>query len=157
MLALFLIVFSHLKQFPFCLMSYHFRPILTHFCSLWYDGVVLHKSVSYHWRRWNGFARPTEVGTTGKTQAKTGTTMGTIIKRTRKDGSKAFTAQIVIKKDGKIVHREAETFDRKQAANAWIVKREAELKAPRRSRKEGRPYPLGCDRSLHGNQKNSFR
>lgn len=56
--------------------------------------------------------------------------MGTIIGRTRKDGSKAFTAQIVIKKDGKIVHREAETFDRKQAANAWIVKREAELKRP---------------------------
>jgi hypothetical protein len=56
--------------------------------------------------------------------------MGTIIGRTRKDGSKAFTAQIVIKKHGKIVHREAETFDRKQAANAWIVKREAELKAP---------------------------
>ena len=49
---------------------------------------------------------------------------------TRKDGSKAFTAQIVIKKDGEIVHREAETFDRKQAANAWIVKREAELKSP---------------------------
>jgi integrase len=56
--------------------------------------------------------------------------MGTIIERTRKDGSKAFTAQIVIKKDGKTAHREAETFDRKQAANAWIVKREAELKAP---------------------------
>ena len=56
--------------------------------------------------------------------------MGTIIGRTRKDGSKAFTAQIVIKKGGAIVHREAETFDRKQAANAWIVKREAELKRP---------------------------
>jgi Phage integrase family len=56
--------------------------------------------------------------------------MGTIIERSRKDGSKAFTAQIVIKKDGVIVHREADTFDRKQAANAWIVKREAELKSP---------------------------
>jgi hypothetical protein len=44
--------------------------------------------------------------------------MGTIIGRTRKDGSKAFTAQIVIKKGGVIVHREAQTFDRKQAANA---------------------------------------
>jgi len=59
-----------------------------------------------------------------------GAKMGTIIGRTRKDGSKAFTAQIVIKKGGVIVHREAETFDRKQAANAWIVKREAELKRP---------------------------
>jgi integrase len=56
--------------------------------------------------------------------------MGTIIGRTRKDGSKAFLAQIVIKKGGVIVHRESETFDRKPAANAWIVKREAELKRP---------------------------
>src|SRR4029077_12804633 len=56
--------------------------------------------------------------------------MGTIIGRSRKDGSKAFTAQIVIKKDGVIIHREAQTFDRKPAANAWIVKREAELKRP---------------------------
>lgn len=47
-----------------------------------------------------------------------------------KTGSEAFTAQIVIKKGGAIVHREAETFDREQAANAWIVKREAELKRP---------------------------
>src|SRR5262249_5244165 len=57
-------------------------------------------------------------------------TMGTIVGRTRKDGSKAFTAQIVIKKGGAIVHREARTFDRRPAANAWIVIREAELKQP---------------------------
>jgi hypothetical protein len=50
--------------------------------------------------------------------------MGTIVGRTRKDGSRAFTAQIVIKVGGKTVHREAQTFDRKPAANAWIVKRE---------------------------------
>src|SRR5262245_63768425 len=56
--------------------------------------------------------------------------MGSIIERSRKDGSKAFTAQILIKKGGAIVHREAQTFDRKQAANAWIVKRESELKRP---------------------------
>src|SRR5690242_20854239 len=56
--------------------------------------------------------------------------MGTIIGRTRKDGSKAFVAQIVIKNGGAIAHREAQTFERKQAANAWIVKREAELKSP---------------------------
>ena len=56
--------------------------------------------------------------------------MGTIIGRTRKDGSKAFTAQIVIKKAGAIVHRESQSFDRRQAANAWIVKREEELKKP---------------------------
>ncbi len=56
--------------------------------------------------------------------------MGTIVERTRKDGSKAIVAQIVIKQGGQIVHREAETFDRRQAANAWIVKREADLKKP---------------------------
>ncbi len=44
--------------------------------------------------------------------------MGTIIERARKGGSKAFSAQIVIKKDGVIVRREAQTFDRKPAANA---------------------------------------
>ena len=36
--------------------------------------------------------------------------MGTIIGRTRKDGSKAFIAQIVVKKAGAIVHREAKGF-----------------------------------------------
>jgi hypothetical protein len=46
-------------------------------------------------------------------------------------GSKAFVAQIVIKNAGATVHREAETFDRKQAANARIAKREAELKSPK--------------------------
>jgi integrase len=56
--------------------------------------------------------------------------MGTIIGRTRKDGSKSFVAQIVIKKAGAIIHREAQTFDRKPAANAWVVKREAELRSP---------------------------
>jgi hypothetical protein len=56
--------------------------------------------------------------------------MGTIIAKTRKDGSKAFTAQIVIKTGGKIVHREAQNFDRKPAANAWIVKRKPSSNAP---------------------------
>ena len=75
--------------------------------------------------------------------------MGTIIGRTCKDGSKAFTAQIVIKKGGAIVHREAETFDRKQAANAWIVKREAELKTSWRVGTEGRSNVVGGHRPLH--------
>ena len=75
--------------------------------------------------------------------------MGTIIGRTRKDGSKAFTAQIVIKKNGAVVHREAQTFDRKQAANAWTVKREAELKAPGGlERKEDPPLSAVIDRYI---------
>jgi hypothetical protein len=75
--------------------------------------------------------------------------MGTIIGRTRKDGSKAFVAQIVIEKAGAIVHRETETFDRKQAANAWIAKREAELKSPGGlDRKEDPPLASVIDRYI---------
>ncbi|MBK0020826.1 site-specific integrase [Ochrobactrum sp. S46] len=55
--------------------------------------------------------------------------MGTIIERPRANGSVAYLAQILLKSDGKVVHRESRTFDRKAAANAWIKKREAELKA----------------------------
>jgi integrase len=55
--------------------------------------------------------------------------MGTIVTRERQDGAKYYTAQIVIKQRGK-VHREARSFDRKQAANSWIVNREAELRKP---------------------------
>lgn len=64
--------------------------------------------------------------------------MGTIVARKRKDGSTGYTAQIVRKQKGVIVHREAKTFDRKQAAQAWIKKRETELAAPGGLRKEGR-------------------
>jgi integrase len=79
--------------------------------------------------------------------------MGTIIGRTRKDGSKAYTAQIVIKRGGVIVHREAETFDRKQAANAWIVKREDELKRPGGlERKENPPLSAVIDRYIAESQ-----
>ena len=56
--------------------------------------------------------------------------MGTIIERTRIDGSKSYTAQILLKRDGEIVHREAKTFDRKQAALSWMVRREDQLTAP---------------------------
>lgn len=54
--------------------------------------------------------------------------MGTIIERPRANGSIAYLAQILLKSDGKVVHRESRTFDRKAAASAWIKKREAELK-----------------------------
>ncbi len=55
--------------------------------------------------------------------------MGTIVERKRKDGSRSYTAQIVVKQKG-LVHREAQTFDRKQAAYAWLEIREKQLKAP---------------------------
>jgi integrase len=56
--------------------------------------------------------------------------MGTLIPRKRKDSSTGYTAPITPKRDGKITHREAKTFDRRQAANAWMVTREIELRKP---------------------------
>lgn len=57
-------------------------------------------------------------------------TVGTVISRKRKDGSTGYTAQVLKKQGGRIVWREAKTFDRKQAAAAWIAKRETELAEP---------------------------
>ena len=56
--------------------------------------------------------------------------MGTIITRRRRDGTTGYTAQIRVKVKGKLVHQEAETFDRAQAAKVWIAKRETELRQP---------------------------
>ncbi|NKL23470.1 tyrosine-type recombinase/integrase [Rhizobium leguminosarum] len=56
--------------------------------------------------------------------------MGTINARKRKDGKTGFTAQIVRKKGGKIVWREAKTFDKKREAESWIRFRESELDQP---------------------------
>jgi integrase len=56
--------------------------------------------------------------------------MGTITTRHRDDGSPAYRAQIRIKVKGKVVHQETQTFDRRQAASAWIARRETELREP---------------------------
>lgn len=56
--------------------------------------------------------------------------MGTITPRKRKDGSVGYTAQIRIKRAGRIVHNEAETFDRRDSARDWLRKREGELHKP---------------------------
>lgn len=56
--------------------------------------------------------------------------MGTITARKRKDGTTAHLAQVLIKRGGAILHREARTFDRRQAAAAWLERREKELAAP---------------------------
>ncbi len=56
--------------------------------------------------------------------------MGTISTRKRKDGSASYTAQILRKKGGAIVWREAKTFDKKREAEAWIRFREGELDKP---------------------------
>jgi integrase len=56
--------------------------------------------------------------------------MGTITTRHRDDGSPAYRAQIRLKVKGKVVHQETQTFDRRQAASAWIALRETELREP---------------------------
>ena len=56
--------------------------------------------------------------------------MGTVASRKRSDGSIGYQAQVLIKREGKIVHRENRTFDRRQAASAWLEKREKELAKP---------------------------
>jgi integrase len=66
--------------------------------------------------------------------------MATIIERKRGDGSKFYTAQIVIKRDGN-VHREAKSFDRKQAAGAWAERRENELRRPGALERVGKSDP----------------
>lgn len=53
--------------------------------------------------------------------------MGTITKRRRRDGSTGYTAQIRLKRDGRLVHSESETFDREALAREWLRRREAEL------------------------------
>lgn len=54
--------------------------------------------------------------------------MGTIVERKRKDGTTGYTAQILLKRDGVIAYRKAKTFDRRQAASAWLEKEEQALK-----------------------------
>jgi integrase len=56
--------------------------------------------------------------------------MPTIVARKRKDGTIGYTARVRMKRDGKVVYQETETFDRKPLALAWASKREAELSEP---------------------------
>ncbi|MCY0111570.1 site-specific integrase [Pseudomonas monsensis] len=56
--------------------------------------------------------------------------MATIRARKRTDGSVSYTAQIRLFRDGAQVYQESQTFARKQAAQAWVRRREAELDQP---------------------------
>jgi integrase len=56
--------------------------------------------------------------------------MATIVARPRKDGTIGYTAQIKIKRGGKIIFSQAQTFDREAAAHTWAKKKEAGLAKP---------------------------
>lgn len=71
-------------------------------------------------------------------------TMGTITARRRKDGSTGYTAQIRLKRDGSLVHTEAETFSTKALAKEWMTRREADLDTQRaRGEPMGKRMTLG--------------
>ncbi|KAF1050327.1 MAG: hypothetical protein GAK41_01644 [Burkholderia gladioli] len=55
--------------------------------------------------------------------------MGTITQRTTKGGI-VYTAQIRIKRGGKVIHSESRTFERKAHAQKWMTAREADLQKP---------------------------
>lgn len=56
--------------------------------------------------------------------------MGTITERLRKDGSKAYLAQIVVKQSGAIIRRENKTFTDEREARAWMANREVDRGPP---------------------------
>lgn len=56
--------------------------------------------------------------------------MGTIQPRTRKDGTKTYTATVRVKRDGKVILSLSETFLRRPMAERWIAKKEAEAAVP---------------------------
>jgi integrase len=57
--------------------------------------------------------------------------MGTITTRRTKSGGVRHTAQIRLKRDGIIVHTEAQTFSTAALAKEWLRRREAELEGQR--------------------------
>jgi hypothetical protein len=65
--------------------------------------------------------------------------MATIKTRQRKDGSLAYLSEVRVKRNGRIVHRESRTFDRRTQAKAWAESREKKfakkIPAPTRSLK----------------------
>ena len=56
--------------------------------------------------------------------------MATIRTRERRDGSIAYLAEVRIKRDGCLVHRESRTFDKRRLAADWATRRESELNKP---------------------------
>jgi integrase len=82
--------------------------------------------------------------------------MGTIVQRKRNDGSTGYMAQVRVKRKGRVVHAETKTFDRKQAANAWVARRETELREPgalERLQQEDPPLSVVIDRYVAESKK----
>lgn len=69
--------------------------------------------------------------------------MGTIVQRRRSNGFIGYTAQIRPKRDGVLVHAEAQTFGKKALATEWLRRRGSELDQQRECGE-----PLGVRRTL---------
>lgn len=84
--------------------------------------------------------------------------MGTITRRPRKDGSTAYMAQVRLKREGRVIFDRTRSFDREQAAKAWIARTEKEMARPgaieaERSRKNGATVAELIDRYLATSRK----
>ncbi|MFT4783576.1 MAG: hypothetical protein ACI9IV_001314 [Paracoccaceae bacterium] len=53
--------------------------------------------------------------------------MGMLIKRSRKNGTIAWLAQISVMRQGKVLLGESQTFEHRSTAAAWIENREEAL------------------------------
>ncbi len=56
--------------------------------------------------------------------------MATIRPRRRRDGKLAYQAEVRIKRNGRVVHRESRTFDRRRLATEWATQLEDQLSKP---------------------------
>ena len=59
-----------------------------------------------------------------------GPIVATIRPRRRRDGSLAYLAEVRIKRDGRLVHRESKTFDKRRLATVWATRLESQLSNP---------------------------
>ncbi len=56
--------------------------------------------------------------------------MATIRPRRRRDGKLSYQAEVRIKRNGRVIHRESRTFDRRRLATEWAMRLEGQLSNP---------------------------
>ncbi len=56
--------------------------------------------------------------------------MPTIRPRRRRDGKLAYQAEVRIKRNGRLVHRESKTFSKRRLATDWALRLEGQLSKP---------------------------
>lgn len=81
----------------------------------------------YHLPGFEGVLGVTVVGCTTAKRARTTENRATIRARKKADGTVSDTVQICLEKNGALVYQEAQTFARKQAAQAWVKRRKTGL------------------------------